>query len=467
MASTDEVTRLRPAFGRLRFPRDLETVYADSYLAQALPRARFAIWLAVVLFALFGILDAYIVPDEAPTIWLIRFGVVCPLGLVTIGLSFAPSFPRVMQSVLSTFAVIGGLGIVAMIAIADPPGAYQYYAGLVLVIFWIFTLLQLRFSFATAACLVIVVGYEVVAIWAADTPVEILLSNNFFFLSAAILGVAAGYTIELGKRTGFLQRRLIDRQRAELADRNAQLDSALQDSLDEVRRQAAELQASRARIVVAGDVERRRIERNLHDGAQQQLLALAVQLTVAESYVGRDEQALRDLLFQVKCGAQGALDELRDLARGIYPPLLADHGLVVALESQAEKVPLPVECRTHGVGRYASEVEAAVYFSVLEALQNVVKYANATKADVMLSGHGDRVSFEVRDDGRGFDTETVTRGIGLQSMEDRLQALGGALEVRAVPGEGTSIRGTVPSGSGRDALGPALDAAGERTAAAS
>ena len=463
MASSDERPKLRPAFGRLRFPDGLEAAYADSYLPQALPRARFAVGLAVALFALFGILDAYIVPDEAASIWLIRFGAVCPLGLVIIGASFAPWFPRVMQSILSTFAVIGGLGIVAMIAIADPPGAYQYYAGLVLVIFWIFTLLQLRFSFATIACLVIVVGYEVVAIWATDTPVEILLSNNFFFLSAAILGIAAGYTIELGKRTGFLQRRLIDRQRAELADRNVQLDSALRDSLDEVRRQAAELRASRTRIVVAGDVERRRIERNLHDGAQQQLLALAVQLTVAESYVGGDEQALRDLLYQVKSRAQGALDELRDLARGIYPPLLADHGLVVALESQAEKVPLPVEIRAGGIGRYASEVEAAVYFSVLEALQNVVKYANATRAVVVLSGLGGRLWFEVRDDGTGFEPETVGRGIGLQSMEDRLQALGGALEVRSRSGEGAAVRGTVPAGAALEESAAELDAVGQRS----
>ncbi len=461
MTSTDE--RPRAAFGRLRFPDALEAAYVDSYLPQTIPRARFALVLAIVLFALFGVLDAFIVPEEAAGIWFIRYGVVCPLGLAVLGLSFTRWFTPLMQWTLSTFAVVGGLGIVAMIAIADPPGAYQYYAGLVLVIFWIFTLLQLRFLFGSIACLVIVVGYEVVAIWLTDTPVEILLSNNFFFRSAAILGVAAGYTIEQGKRTGFLQRRLIERQRAELADRNVQLDSALRNSLDEVRRQAAELRASRARIVIAGDVERRRIERNLHDGAQQQLVSLAVQLTVAESYIGGDEQALRDLLFEVRCRAQQALDELRDLARGIYPPLLADHGLVIALGSQAEKVPLPVEIRTGGVGRYASEVEAAVYFSVLEALQNVVKYANATRAVVVLSGLGGRLWFEVRDDGTGFEPETVKRGIGLQSMEDRLQALGGSLELRSVPGEGTSIRGTVPAGAMLEESAVELDAVGERS----
>jgi signal transduction histidine kinase len=465
MASIDDGRG--PALGRLRFPDALEAAYVEAYLPQALPRARFALVLAVALFALFGILDAFLLPEEATRIWLIRFGIVCPLGLAVLGLSFSRRFVPIMQWTLSAFAVIGGLGIVAMIAIADPPGAYQYYAGLVLVIFWIFTLLQLRFPYATGACLAIVVGYEVVAIWVNETPVEILLSNNFFFLSAAILGVAAGYTIEQGKRTGFLQRRLIERQRAELADRNVELDSALRDSLEEVRRQAGELRASRARIVVAGDVERRRIERNLHDGAQQQLVSLAVQLTVAESYVGGDEQALRDLLFQVKCRAQEALTELRDLARGIYPPLLADHGLVAALEAQAQKVPLPVEIRGRDVGRYPSEVEAAVYFSVLEALQNVVKYANATTTVVVLSGLEGRLWFEVRDDGTGFDPDRVTHGIGLQSMQDRLQALGGTLEVRSAPGEGTSIRGTVPAGAALDERSPELATVDERSPAVS
>lgn len=163
MQTIDEEPRLRLAFGRLRFSDELEAAYVDSYYPQVLPRARFALVLAIMLFALFGILDALIVPDEAAGIWFIRYGVF-PLGLAVLGLSFTRWFRPVMQWMLSAFAVIGGLGIVAMISIADPPGAYQYYAGLVLVIFWIFTLLQLRFPYATAACLVIVVGYEAAAI---------------------------------------------------------------------------------------------------------------------------------------------------------------------------------------------------------------------------------------------------------------------------------------------------------------
>ena len=144
---------------------------------------------------------------------------------------------------------------------------------------------------------------------------------------------------------------------------------------------------------------------------------------------------------------QEALDDLRDLARGIYPPLLSDHGLVAAIEAQAKKAPIPVAVSAEDVGRYASEVEAAVYFSVLEALQNVVKYASATRASVSLSAPGGLLAFEVADDGVGFDPETTSRGIGLQSMADRLEALGGALVVRSEPGEGTTVRGSVsPAG---------------------
>jgi signal transduction histidine kinase len=427
----------------LRFSDDdLEASFSDHYFSQALPRTRFALVLAVVLFALFGILDAFIVPDQAPTIWLIRYAIICPLGLLVLAATYTSSFERIMQPTLSAFAALGGLGIVAMIAIADVPGAYLYYAGLVLVIFWLYTLLQLRFSYATATCLVIVASYEVVAIWFRETPIEFLINNNFFFLSAAILGATAGYTIERGMRTEFLQRRVIESQRTELQDRNVQLDSALRASLDEVRRQAEELRASRARIVVAGDIERRRIERNLHDGAQQQLVAMAVKLSLAESLIGRDEE-LGPVLGQLRSDSQEALDTLRDLARGIYPPLLADHGLVVAIESQAKKAPLPVEVSGDGVGRYASEIEAALYFSVLEALQNVVKYADATKASVTLSAHRDSLTFEVTDDGVGFDTQAVARGIGLQSMSDRLEALGGSLVVRSTPGGGTTVGGAV------------------------
>jgi signal transduction histidine kinase len=205
-----------------------------------------------------------------------------------------------------------------------------------------------------------------------------------------------------------------------------------------------ELKASQRRIVAAQDAERRRIERNIHDGAQQQLVALAVRARLARSLVGRDDDKTSELLDQIGAETQEALEDLRDLARGIYPPLLADKGLPAALEAQARKAPMPVEVSPDGVGRYDQPVEAAVYFSVLEALQNAAKYAEASTVRVRLSqGNGD-LTFEVTDDGRGFDSATTSYGTGLQGMTDRLHALDGTLEIRSAPGAGTSVLGSVP-----------------------
>lgn len=206
-----------------------------------------------------------------------------------------------------------------------------------------------------------------------------------------------------------------------------------------------ELRASRRRLVAAQDAERRRVERDIHDGAQQQLVALAVKLRLAEQVVERDPAKARDLLGQLQAQAGETLEDLRDLARGIYPPLLADEGLGPALLAQARKIPAPVQVQTDGVGRYGQEVEAAVYFCVLEALQNVTKYAEASRVEVALRHEDAGLTFSVSDDGVGFDRGSTTRGTGLQGMADRLDAVGGSLEVRSAPGRGTTILGRVPA----------------------
>jgi signal transduction histidine kinase len=207
-----------------------------------------------------------------------------------------------------------------------------------------------------------------------------------------------------------------------------------------------ELKASQRRIVTAQDQERRRLERNIHDGAQQQLVALAVKARLARSLVDRDGSKAAEMLDQIGAETQEALDDLRDLARGIYPPLLADKGLVAALEAQARKAAVSVEISPDGIGRYPQEVEAAVYFSILEALQNTAKYANASHVDVALAQQDGLLTFEVRDDGAGFDPDGHAYGTGLQGIADRLAALDGALAVRSSPGTGTEVRGKVPVG---------------------
>jgi signal transduction histidine kinase len=215
----------------------------------------------------------------------------------------------------------------------------------------------------------------------------------------------------------------------------------------ELRRRLEDLRASRQRLVAAQDHERRRLERNLHDGAQQNLVALKVKLGLAEMLAQKDPARAKELISQLKGDADEALETLRDLARGIYPPLLADKGLVAALGSQARKASVPVDVQADGVGRYPQDVEAAVYFCCLEALQNVAKYARAPAATLSLHATVGFLSFEVRDNGAGFDLETVPRGSGLQNMSDRLDALGGTLEVTSAPGQGTTLRGRLPVSS--------------------
>jgi signal transduction histidine kinase len=223
---------------------------------------------------------------------------------------------------------------------------------------------------------------------------------------------------------------------AGLVLRNAALTAQLQATIDELR-------ASRRRLVEAQDAERRKIERNLHDGAQQQLIALTIHLALLEESAG-NPAAVRELASAVRDGVRAALDDLRDLARGIYPPLLADQGLVPALRAQARKASLHVEIDADGIGRYQQDAEAAVYFCTLEALQNITKYASASRAKVGLSCSHGSLQFTVTDDGAGFDTATTRYGTGLQGMADRLAALGGALQVRSQPGHGTILSGELP-----------------------
>ena len=209
-----------------------------------------------------------------------------------------------------------------------------------------------------------------------------------------------------------------------------------------------DLRASRQRLIAAQDEERRRLERNLHDGAQQQLVALGVQLGLAQRQAEEGAPEMTETLERLQAQTAEALENLRDLARGVYPPLLADQGLAAAIDAQARRSPLPVRVESDGIGRYPQEVETAVYFCTLEALQNAAKYANPEEVVVRLRDEGDELVFTIEDDGRGFDKATTKLGSGLQNMSDRLAALGGELLVDSSPGEGTTVEGrvAVPSG---------------------
>ncbi len=229
-----------------------------------------------------------------------------------------------------------------------------------------------------------------------------------------------------------------------LAFHNAELDTALQTSLDELRRQADELRASRSRIVAASDATRRRVERDLHDGAQQHLVALAVNLRLVRDVVLEDPEGAVEMLGELSQAVQDTIQQLRELAHGIYPPLLVDSGLPEALRAVASRSPLHVEVHCEGLGRYDGDVEAAIYFCCLEALQNAGKHAPDAHVEVRVWQDSGGLLFEVRDDGPGFDVRLAKRGHGFVNMSDRLGAIGGSVRWESKPGSGTTISGSVP-----------------------
>jgi len=239
---------------------------------------------------------------------------------------------------------------------------------------------------------------------------------------------------------------LVDRlaEQAGLILANARLTADLEARLDQIAVQAAELRASRQRIVAAQDEERRRLERNIHDGAQQHLVALAVKLRLAKTAIAADPVRGRAMLEEIGGEIDAALDTLRALALGIYPPLLEAQGIAPALAAQYVRSGLPVTLEAEAAGRFPIEIEAAVYFAALEALQNAAKYAHATAIAIAIGTEDGTLRFSVRDDGVGFDPANTGTGSGIAGIRDRLAVFGGDATIESAPGEGTVVRGRVP-----------------------
>jgi signal transduction histidine kinase len=223
-----------------------------------------------------------------------------------------------------------------------------------------------------------------------------------------------------------------------VAEENVRLDAELQARLDELRE-------SRARIVEAGYIARRKLERDLHDGAQQRLVGLALDLRLAREKLADDPEAAGVMLDDASAELAKATDELRELARGIHPAILSDRGLEAAVESLAQRAPLPVELEASLEGRLPEPVEAAAYFVVSEALTNVVRHSGADRAEVGIRRDNGRLVVEVTDDGAGGADPA---GSGLRGLADRVAALDGRLQVEDPAGGGTVVRAQIPLGSG-------------------
>jgi signal transduction histidine kinase len=236
------------------------------------------------------------------------------------------------------------------------------------------------------------------------------------------------------------------------ADELGRLTASFNDMVMGLREREAlhsELRASRERIVTAADAERRRVERDLHDGAQQQIVLAQLKLGRVAGTLEEDPADAKRSITEIRDDLARALTDLRDLAGGLYPQLLEAEGLPGALRQVASRAPIPTTVDADGTGRYAPELEAAVYFCCVEALQNAGKHAGPTAtARIALRAAGDGLAFTVSDDGAGFDPATTARSSGLQNMADRLGALGGSVKIESSPGHGTTIAGHIPIGRG-------------------
>ena len=208
-----------------------------------------------------------------------------------------------------------------------------------------------------------------------------------------------------------------------------------------------ELRASRSRIVETAERERRRLERDLHDGAQQRLVGIQIRVDIARELAGNEDLAKQ--LDAIQEDAVAALDELRDLARGIYPAVLQELGLATALRSLACSSSVPIVVTDEGIGRSSDGVEAAIYFCAREAIQNTAKHAGpGAGVTVTLARREYAIEFTVSDDGAGMPPAADTGGIGITGMRDRIEAVGGEFEIVSAPGQGTSVHGTIPMANG-------------------
>ena len=435
-----------------------EAAYREWHIDEAIPFTRIGMQTSIVGWVAATLVLGFTVDEFLEDAGPLALGVVVPLIIVTIVATYLPRCRRwVLPLTMVTNAVSGLVASWALVEQAHYPEASGV---VVLIAYFGFVVFRLHPLPALAAVSTYVAFHQalILFLWQRGEMATISFVIGTTLPAVALTtGVVMAALIDRLGRESFRRHRIIAEQRQELAELNGSLETR-------VAEQLVEIQQSRQRIVAAQDTERRRLERDLHDGAQQQVVALKLRLALAASIAEEQAPELAASLQELGKEAGEAIEALRNLAHGIYPPLLASSGLIPALRQQAGRLPLDIDVRPDELPRVGSDVEAAVYFCCLEALQNVAKHANARHVSVVLDLADGVLSFRIEDDGDGFDTTVTGPGHGLTNLSDRVAALGGALRIESSPGAGTTVIGRVPATvvspeASRSPTGPALSSA--------
>ncbi len=480
----------------LSFPKDLEAAFQDSYFQNSLRQVRIALLMGLLLYCFFGILDAWLVPEAKHKLWLIRYAIFAPYVIAVYLFSFTRHFKKYMQISVAFGVSIAGLGIIVMILIAPYPASYSYYAGLLLVFIYGYTLVKLRFVWATFAGWLIVLSYEIAAIWLSPTPIPILVNNNFFFLSANILSMLACYSIEFYLRRDFMQARMLESEKKKVSEINHDLEDRVLErtaQLEKINNELKQEISERKRA----EKEQRYLETQLRKSQKMEAIGTLAGgvahdlnniLSGLVSYPELilmdlpDDSPLRDPILTIQQSGQKAATIVQDLLtlarRGVSVREVTNLNDVVTqyLESPEHQKILEhhqrVEVTTHLAPNMLNIIGSPVHLS--KTLMNLVSNAaeampeggriniatNCCYIDKSLNAYdkveeGDYVTLQVKDEGIGISQENMERifepfytkktmgrsgtGLGMAVVWGTVKDHRGSIDVKSDQNKGTTF----------------------------
>jgi len=389
----------------------LEQEFLDDYNGKVLRQVRVALLVGIFLYAIFGILDAFIIPEDRVVAWVIRFAIVIPVLAMVHVFSYSRHFSQLMQPLLVLIILITGFGIITMLTVAEAPGTYLYYAGLILVTMYAYTFLRLRFKYATFASWTIVLAYELAANLISPLPTSMLVNNTFFLLSANIIGMFAGYQMELSNRRDFLQRKLI----RELEEKKHLM-------------------------------EKEKILKDLHDGVGGTTTNIAMLAEMAQEESSSAE--LKKTLSSIAELANDSLAEIQGFLHSLDVRELSWEACVAELRYRGASIldphgiSLEIQASVEDAHEQPGSLLALNLFKIFrESLTNIVKHAQATAVDVRLRVDRSGIRLCIQDNGSGFSGET-RRGRGLANMQERAVEIGGTITVTT--SAGTLVELSIP-----------------------